>query len=526
MKILVSDQLEQSCIDILVQEGFEVHNKPGLAADELKRIIGEYDALVVRSATKVNADVLAGATRLKVIGRAGTGVDNIDVPAATRKGVLVMNTPGGNTISAAEHTVSLMLALARNIPHAHASLVQGRWDRKKYTGVELFEKTLGVVGLGKIGREVAVRCQAFGMRVIGYDPVLSADVASKLNIELVSLEQLFRRSDFITVHTPLTKETKGLLNDDTLAKCKRGVRLVNCARGGIIDEQALLRALQSGHVAGAALDVFEEEPPKNTALLQHPRVVVTPHLGASTEEAQEKVAIQIAHQIADALHERGYVGLVNGEALQLSMNAEIRPYARLAEKLGSLAAQLARGKIRHLSIATSGEMLASSMELLKAGLLKGLLSHTLPEPVNFVNAMLFAREMGLSVAEQRDSNSGHFKNLLRVSYRDDTAQHSMSGTVYGSDSPRVVEIEGFRFEFNPEGYLLFYNNVDKPGMLAKVGTVLAAHKINIGGVSLGRTAYGEHALTVMNVDSEPPRGVLEALNREDGITNLRVVRLL
>jgi len=526
MKILVSDQLEQSCIDILVQEGFEVHNKPGLAADELKRIIGEYDALVVRSATKVNADVLAGATRLKVIGRAGTGVDNIDVAAATRKGVLVMNTPGGNTISAAEHTVSMLLALARNIPHAHASLVGGKWERKKFTGVEVFEKTLGVVGLGKIGREVASRCKAFGMHVIGYDPVLAPDVATKLGIELVTLEELFRRSDFITLHTPLTKETKGLLNEQTLAKCKRGVRVINCARGGIIDEAALLRALQSGQVGGAALDVFEEEPPKNAALLQHEHVVVTPHLGASTEEAQEKVAVQIAHQIADALKERGYTGLVNGEALQLSMNTEVRPYARLAEKLGSLAAQLARGKIRHLSIATSGEIMASSMELVKAGVLKGLLSHTLPEPVNFVNAILFAREMGLSVAELRDSNSEHFRNLLHLSFRDDASEHSISGTVYGSESPRVVEIEGFRFEFNPEGYLLLYNNVDKPGMLAKVGAVLAAHEINIGGVSLGRTAYGEHALTVMNIDSEPPRSVLEALSCEDGITNLRLVRLL
>lgn len=525
MKILISDQLEQSCIDILVSEGFEVDNRPGLSSTELQAIIGKYDALVVRSSTKVTAEVLAHADRLRVVGRAGTGVDNIDVAAATRKGVLVMNTPGGNTISAAEHTVTLLLALARNIPHAHASLVQGKWERKKYTGVELFEKTLGVVGLGKIGREVASRCQAFGMRVIGYDPVLSNDVAAKLNIELVSLDELFRRSDFITVHTPLTPETRGLLNDQTLAKCKRGVRLVNCARGGIIDEQALLRALNAGHVAGAALDVFEEEPPKNLELLRHERVVVTPHLGASTEEAQEKVAIQIAHQIADALKERAYTGLVNGEALQLSMNAEIRPYARLAEKLGSLAAQLASGKIRRLGIATSGDLLSSSLELLKAGVLKGLLSHILPEPVNFINAGFFAREMGLTVTEQRDGASEHFKNLLRVEYRDEAGEHSVAGTVYGSNSPRVVEIEGFRFEFNPEGFLLVYNNIDKPGMLARVGSVLAAHQINIGGVSLGRTAFGERAMTVMSIDGEPPAGVLASLAQEEGISNLKVVRL-
>ncbi|MER3524686.1 MAG: phosphoglycerate dehydrogenase [Ignavibacteria bacterium] len=524
MKILVSDQLEQSCIDILVSEGFEVDNKPGLPADELQRIIGEYDALVVRSATKVTADVLTRASRLKIVGRAGTGVDNIDVPAATRKGILVMNTPGGNTISAAEHTVSMLLALARNIPQAHASLVQGKWERKKYTGVEVFEKTLGVVGLGKIGREVASRCQAFGMRVIGYDPVLSNEVAARLNIELVSLEELFRRSDFITLHTPLTNETKGMLNDTTLARCKRGVRIVNCARGGIVDEQALLQALQSGHVGGAALDVFEEEPPKNTALLQHERVVVTPHLGASTEEAQEKVAVQIAHQIADALKERGYTGLVNGEALQLAMNEEYRPYAVLGEKLGSLAAQLTTDKLEGITIGAAGELAVASLALVKIGVMKGMLSHVLPEPVNFVNAPLHAAEMGLVVNEQRDAEADNFTNLLRLRYRSRGTWHELAGTVYGRSSIRLVKLDGFRFEVNPEGVLLIYNNVDKPGMLARVGAILAQHHVNIAAVALSRTGAGENALTVMNVDSDLPSGVLRALEREEGISDLRIVR--
>ena len=525
MKILVSDQLEQSCIDILLNEGFEVVNKPGIPADELKNIIGQYDGLIVRSATKVNADVISRATKMKIIGRAGTGVDNIDVAAATRKGILVMNTPGGNTISAAEHTVSMLLSLARNIPQAHGSLVQGKWDRKKYTGVEVFEKTLGVVGLGKIGREVASRCQAFGMKVIGYDPVLSSEVAAKLSIELVSLEELYRRSDFITVHTPLSKETKGLLNDETLAKCKRGVRVVNCARGGIIDEKSLLRALHSGQVGGAALDVFEEEPPKNNPLLQHERVVVTPHLGASTEEAQEKVAMQIAHQIADALKGRGYVGLVNGAALQLTMNEGLRPYATLAEKLGSLAAQLASGKIKNVTVAASGELLVASMELMKAGVLKGILSHVLPEPVNFVNAPFHASEMGLVVSEQREAASENFTNLLRLRLQTESGEREIAGTVYGTSAIRLVKIDGFRIELNPEGYLLIYNNIDKPGMLARVGSILAQHNVNIGGVSLGRTAIGAKALTVMNIDSDIPAPAMSELLSQDGITNLKVVRL-
>lgn len=525
VKILISDQLEQSCIDIFTNEGIEVDNKPGLPADDLKKIIGDYEGLVVRSATKVTAEVLANAAKLKIIGRAGTGVDNIDVSAATRKGILVMNTPGGNTISAAEHTVSMLLAMARNIPQAHGSLAGGKWDRKKYTGVEVFEKTLGVVGLGKIGREVAGRCQAFGMNVIGYDPVLAPDVAAKLNIELVSLDELYRRSDFITVHTPLTKETKGLLNDATLAKCKKGVRIVNCARGGIIDEVSLVRALQSGHVGGAALDVFEEEPPKNTDLIRHEKVVVTPHLGASTEEAQEKVAIQIAHQIADALKGRGYVGLVNGAALQLTMNEEVKPYALLAEKLGSVAAQLSIGKLKNLSIATSGDLLSSSMELIKAGVLKGLLSNVLPEPVNFVNAPFHAAEMGLTVTEQRDGASGNYTNLLQLRFTDDAGEREVAGTVFSSSTIRLVRVDGFRFELNPEGHLLVYNNIDKPGMLARVGTILAAHNVNIAGVSLGRTAAGERALTVMNIDSAIPPAALDALNSDAGISNLKVVTL-
>ncbi|MFN0159401.1 MAG: phosphoglycerate dehydrogenase [Bacteroidota bacterium] len=525
MKILVSDSLEQSCIDILSAEGYLVDNKPGISVDELKKIIPEYDGLVVRSATKVTEEIISLATTLKVIGRAGTGVDNIDVEAATRRGILVMNTPGGNTVSTAEHTVSMMLALARNIPQAHMTLVQGKWDRKKFTGTEVFEKTIGVIGLGKIGREVAQRCQGLGMRVIGFDPVLSADVANKSNIEFVSLEELYRRSDFITVHTPLTAETKALLNKETMAMCKRGVRLINCARGGIIEERALLEALTTGHVAGVALDVFEVEPPKDNPLLSHAGVVATPHLGASTEEAQEKVAIQIAHQIVDALKSRGYSGVVNSAAIQMTLRDEVKPFVALAEKMGSFIAQTIAGKLTALTISGYGETVSSSLPLLKASVIKGVLSHVMSEPVNIINAPFLAEEIGLTVGESHTTEKEDFSNVLRISYSGSGAPRTISGTVFGSSTPRFVQLDGFRFEVRPEGDLLVYYNTDRPGMLAKVGAVLAKHGVNIAGVSLGRTAIGANALTVMNIDNEIPSSATQELRSLEGVADLRLVRL-
>lgn len=525
MKILVSDSLEKSLIDLLVAEGFEVDNKPGISSEELKSNIAMYDALVVRSSTKVSAEVIERATRMKVIGRAGTGVDNIDVKAATRRGILVMNTPGGNTISAAEHTVSMMLSLARNIPQAHMSLSRGEWDRKSFVGTEVFEKTLGVIGLGRIGREVALRCQGLGMTTIGFDPLMSSEAAGRQHIELVALEDLFRRSDFITVHTPLTPETKGLLNDAAFAKCKRGVRVINCARGGIIDEQALLRGLESGQVGGAALDVFEVEPPKDNPLLSNTRVVVTPHLGASTEEAQEKVAIQIARQIADALHGRGYAGLVNSTVLQLSIKDDVKPYLTLAEKIGGLVAQRGSASLKNLTFVASGELVLSSIELMKAGVLKGILSHTYPDPVNVVNAPVLAAGMGLTLNEERESAPEGYSNLLGLRWQTEGTKREVVGTVFGASGGRIVRMDGFRFEIKPEGFLLIYNNIDRPGMLANVGQILARHNVNIAGVSLGRTSMGGNALTVMSVDSEISATVLQELQQLDGIENPKHVVL-
>ena len=525
MKVLVSDALEQGCIDILRAEGFEVENAPGTKPDRLLEIIGGYDALVVRSATKVTAAVIARAERLKVVGRAGTGVDNIDVEAATRRGVIVMNTPGGNTVSTAEHTVSMLLSLARNIPQAHMSLTRGQWEKKKFVGTEVFEKTVGVIGLGKIGREVALRCRALGMQVVGFDPVLSTEVAAKLQIQLVGLNDLYRRADFITVHTPLNSETRGLLNDTTLALCKRGVRVVNCARGGIIDEAALLRALESGQVAGAALDVFDVEPPVGNPLLSHERVIATPHLGASTEEAQEKVAMQIAHQIADALKGRGFSGVVNSPAIQLGMSDDLRPYVRLAEKMGSFVGQMLRGKLESLTMTLTGETIAGSIELLKAALLKGVLSRVVTEPVNLINAPLLAREMGLRVGEMKEQEGERFSTTVRLQYKTAEETREVTGTVFGPSTLRFVRLDGFPCEVRPEGFLLVYNNMDKPGILANVGTILATHNVNIAGVSLGRSALGGEALTVMNIDAEIPEAGLEELRRLPAVSNLRVVLL-
>ncbi len=524
-RILISDPVDHGCVEILRAEGFEVDDRPSLPAEELKEIIGAYDGLVVRSATMVTADLVARGARLRIIGRAGTGVDNIDLPAATRRGILVMNTPGGNTVSAAEHTVSLLLSLARNIPQAHMSLSRGEWERKKFTGTEVFGKTLGVIGLGKIGREVALRCRGLGMRLIGYDPVTAPEVAAKMDIESVSLEEIYRRADFITVHTPLTETTRGLLNDSTLARCKKGVRVINCARGGIINEGALLRALESGRVGGAALDVFEVEPPRGSPLLNHPRVIATPHLGASTEEAQEKVALLIARQMADALRGRSYAGVVNGAVMQLMLREDLRPFVALAEKVGSLVAQVADGKLERLTIVAAGEQARAALDLLRAGVARGVLAHLHPDPVNYISAPYLAEELGLAIREEREGEAEHYGNLVRVKYETENGERSVGGTVFGRSEVRLVEMDGFPLEVNPEGYLLVYNNVDRPGILARVGSILARHLVNIAGVSLGRSEPGGKALTVMNIDSSAPTGALDELRALEGVSSLHLARL-
>ncbi len=525
MKVLITDQIEQVCTDVLGKEGIQVDAKPGLPPDEIKKIIGGYDALIVRSGTKVTADIIAEANQMKVIGRAGAGVDNIDVGAATRKGIVVMNTPGGNTVSTAEHTMALMMSLARNIPQSFQSLQNGKWDRKKYTGTELFGKTLGVIGLGKVGREVAFRAEAFGMSVIGYDPLLSSDAASKLGLEMVALDEVFRRSDFITVHTPLTEETKGILGEHAFSMCKQGLRVVNCARGGIIDEQALLKALESGKVAGAAFDVFEKEPPTDNPLLKHPKVIATPHLGASTEEAQEKVAKQISEQLVNFFNGRGIAGAVNIIDYQTAVSDELRAYLVLAEKIGSLHAQLLSGKVKSITASYRGALLQNSSALLSTAVLKGMLDKLMYAPVNFVNAPVIAKEMGIAISEKKEQEGEHYPHLLAIEVQTDREERAVSGTVFGEKEMRIVGIDRFHFEIVPEGRLLFYSNIDRPGMLAAVGGFLAAAKINIAGVSLGRSAPGDKAITIMSVDNDITEPVLKEISKVEGVFEVKSIKL-
>lgn len=525
-KILITDSVDPKCVDILTSGGFDVNYKPGMKNDQIVKVIGLYHGLIVRSDTKVTADLIQDMDQIEVIGRAGSGVDNIDIDAATRKGIIVLNTPGGNTISTAEHTMSLMLSMCRNIPQADASIKSGKWERKKFQGTELFGKVLGVIGLGKIGREVANRAQAFGMSIMGYDPVLSELAAEKMNIDLVDLKKLFENSDIITVHVPYNEDTHHLVSEETLSICKDGVKIINCARGGIVDEVALLNALESGKVSAAAFDVYEQEPPEfSSALIQHPKVVTTPHLGASTEEAQEKVAIQIAEAVVDLFKDKIVRGAVNASAIELIGNKELVPYVKLAESVGSVHAQLTKEKIKKISISYSGELVSTSNGLLLSAFLKGYLSKLIPDSVNLVNSTLLAKELGLLIEEKISGENSDYKNLLAITISSDKAEYSLSGTVFGSNDIRVVSMNNFKIEFKPEGNLLFYSNIDKPGVLATVGKILAENDINIAGLSLGRKGLGEEAITVINVDSIITKVVVSKISSISGVNNVYAVKI-
>lgn len=525
-KVLITDPVDNSCVDILKNEGFTVDMQTGLNEAQVSELIPDYHILIVRSGTQVTEKIIECGIELKIIGRAGTGVDNIDVNAATRKGVIVMNTPGGNTISTAEHAISLLMALARNVPQACASLREGVWDRKTYRGVELVGKTIGIIGIGKVGKEVAVRLQGFGMNVLGFDPLVADDVIAKLNIESVSFEELLRRSDYITLHTPLTDDTRNLFNTQTFQKCKRGVRLVNCARGGIINESELLEALNEGHVEGAALDVFEKEPPPpDHPLLKHPKVVVTPHLGASTVEAQEKVAVQIAHQIADALKERSLIGAVNISAAQFSIREDHKPYLDLAERLGRIAGQIMEGKLKSITFTAGGEGLYGSFDILKSAVLRGVLSPRLDHPVNDVNAPYFARELGIGLSDRKDDYTGNYSQLIAVEYMTDKEKRKIYGTVFGMNAIRIIQVDDYRVEIEPTGAMLFYWNIDRPGMLASVGSALAKANINIAGLSLGRKAIGAEALTIIDLDNDVPHSVINEIAGIDGVINPKLVKV-
>ena len=526
MKLLVSDSLSDEGLKILKEvKGFEVDVYNGLKTEELARIIKDYDALIVRSASKVTREVIEKAERLRVIGRAGVGLDNVDVEAASERGIIVMNAPEGNTISTAEHTMSLLLSLARYIPQATASIRQGRWEKNKFTGRELYGKILGVIGLGRIGSEVARRAQAFGMKVIAYDPFLSADRASKMEVALVSLKELFEQSDFITVHTPLTKDTHHLLNAEAFEQMKDGVRILNCARGGIVDEEALAKAIQKGKVAGAAIDVFEKEPPGDNPLLKLEQVIATPHVGAATDEAQANVAVDIARQVVDALLDRAIRNAVNYPSVDGEVLKVIRPYLKLAENLGTVQAQLADGHIQHVKVRYSGEVIGYDTAPMTVSLMKGLLAPILGETVNYVNAQVLAKNRGIKVIESKTSEFEDFANVIEVEVKTDKLRSIVSGTLFGKDNPRIVKIDEFYIDAVPSGYLLITFTKDVPGVVGTIGTILGRNQINIASMSFGRRKQGGRAITVLNLDSPVADEVIREILSAENIFDARLIKL-
>jgi D-3-phosphoglycerate dehydrogenase / 2-oxoglutarate reductase len=525
-KVLITDSLaEQGRAVLESATQIELDYRPGIKPEEIHRIIGGYDALIVRSATRATADLIEAGTRLKVIGRAGIGVDNIDVEAASKRGIVVMNTPGGNNVTTAEHTLTLLLAMARNIPQACASLRTGRWERNKFTGVEVCGKTLGIVGIGNIGSVVADRAQGLKMKVIAYDPYLTPESAARSGIELTSLDDLFARADFISVHTPLTSETRGLIGQQAFAKMKKGVRIVNCARGGIVDEAALAVALREGRVAGAALDVFAEEPPpKDHPLIGLEDVVATPHLGASTDEAQINVAIAIAEQVVDFLTRGEVRAAVNVPNLSAERLGVLRPFLVLAEKVGALQAQMVPGAPLEVDIEGSGDVADHDMKALTAAVLKGLLSAVMESGVNYVNAPFIARDRGVRVVESRSSVPSDFLNSIAVRVKREGDVTTVAGAVFGKKTLRIVRINKFYMEAVPEGHILILNNRDVPGVVGGVGTLLGKHGINIAGIELGRDESGR-AISFFHVDEPVPAPVLAELRHMPAITSAHLVEL-
>ena len=526
-RILAADGVSPKGIALLAESPqFKVESSGGLKEDELIARIGELDALIVRGATKVTAKALAAAKKLKVIGRAGVGVDNVNVEVATEKGIVVMNTPGGNTISTAEQTFSLLLSLARKIPQAHASMVAGKWDKKSFEGTELCGKTLGIIGMGRIGGEVARRAIGFGMNVIAFDPYLVQSRARSLQVELADdLAALLARADFITVHMPMTAETKNILNAKTLALCKKGVRIVNCARGGLIEEAALLAALQSGHVAGAALDVYEKEPPADDFPFRAlPNVVLTPHLGASTSEAQESVGIEIAQGISEFLLKGIINNAVNVPNVDLRTLSLIRPYLSLGEKLGRLLAQITPHGLETLTINYTGKVSEAETVPITRSVLKGLLFQCTEVAVNEVNAPKAAQNLGLKVMETKSADAGEFTDLITVEATKGGQRYEVGATIYGVH-PRIVRLNGHNLEASPEGILLIVENQDRPGMVGWIGTLLAKHKINIASMSLSRGETGGKALSVLNLDSTPSAELVKEIEADPGILSVQVAKL-
>jgi len=515
-KVLISDKMDPKAAEIFRQRGVQVDEITGKTKEELIAIIGDYDGLAIRSATKVTKDVLAAAKNLKVIGRAGIGVDNVDIPSASAQGVVVMNTPFGNSITTAEHAIALMFALARQLPEADASTQAGKWEKNRFMGVELTSKVLGLIGAGNIGSIVADRALGLKMKVVAYDPFLSAERAVEMGVEKVTLDELLARADFITLHTPLTDQTRNILSAENLAKTKKGVRIINCARGGLIDEDALKAALDSGHVAGAALDVFVTEPAKESPLFGTPGFVSTPHLGASTDEAQVNVAIQVAEQMSDFLISGGVTNALNMPSLSAEEAPKLKPYMALAEKLGSLVGQLAHDALSGISIEVEGAAAELNQKPITGAVLAGLMK-VYSDTVNMVNAPYLAKERGLDVREVRHDREGDYHTLIRVSVKTREGEKSVAGTLFGDASPRLVEIFGVKVEADLAGHMLYVVNVDAPGFIGRLGTTLGEAGVNIGTFHLGRRAAGGEAVLLLSVDEAVDEALLGNVRSLPGV---------
>ncbi len=524
-KVLVSDPIDQAGLDILSQVA-SVDVKTNLPLEELISIIPAYDALMIRSGTKVTKEVLEAGSNLQIIGRAGVGVDNVDVPWATRRGIVVVNSPEGNTIAAAEHAIAMMLSMSRYIPAADQSVKAGDWDRKAFTGVEVYKKTLGVVGLGKIGSHVATVARAMGMNLLAFDPFISSDRAEELGCRLVEMDFLLRESDYITLHIPKTPETKHLINAESLAKMKPTARIVNCARGGIINESDLAQALKDGVIAGAAIDVYEEEPLGESDLRSVGKsLVLTPHLGASTAEAQVNVAIDVAEQIRDVLLGLPARSAVNIPGLRPDMLEKLRPYLNLAETLGNFVGQLAGGRIEELNIRLQGELAQNDTKPIVIAALKGLLSNALQERVNYVNASIEAKERGIRVVETRDTTVEDYTGSLYLSAKGSLGEHSVTGVLLGGSEVRIIDMDNFPINVPPTRYMLFTLHRDMPGIIGKIGSLLGSFNVNIASMQVGRKIVRGDAVMVLSIDDPLPEGILTEIKKEPGIRDAYTVAL-
>ncbi|WP_168119188.1 phosphoglycerate dehydrogenase [Paenibacillus sp. HB172176] len=513
-KVLVSDPISDLGIQQLVDAADIIVDKnPGLSEDELTAIIGDYDALLVRSQTRVTAKIMEAGKKLKVVGRAGVGVDNIDLEAATQRGIIVINAPDGNTITTCEHTFAMMMAVARHIPQAYLKTVSGTWDRKSFLGVELRNKTLGVLGMGRIGSEVAKRAKAFGMNIMGYDPFMTEERAEKLGVKLASVDEIVREADFMTVHTPLTPETRHMIGAKQFEVMKPGMRIINCARGGIIDEIALVDAADKGIVAGAAFDVFEVEPPAaDHPFLKHPKIIVTPHLGASTVEAQENVAIDVSEQVLHILRDEPFMNAVNMPPIPALLQSKLQPYFALGEKLGSFIAQSTEGGVQEIVVSFAGELAELDTQPLTRYIVRGVLSHHLGnEQVNVVNSMHLAKIRDVNIVIQKSHTAKDFTNLVTVALRTKKEERSVSGTLLTGYGPRIVQIDKYPVDVTPEGNLILISHNDKPGIIGRVGTLLGTNDVNIATMQVGRQLVGGSAIMVLRVDKGTPKDVLDQL---------------